>query len=84
MRVTAGIPLAEVIDFGVSYGRKGLVFEFVPASDPMFRAIARGREPIYTDYTLENCKLLLERRGRIIRQQALSNGRSLFFVTGAC
>jgi len=83
MRVTAGIPLAEIVDFGMSYGQEGLVFEFVPVSDPMFGTIARGREPIYTDNTLENCRSLLGQRGRIIRQQTLANGRTLFLVTGA-
>ncbi len=83
MRVTAGVPLAEIIDLGVGVGPQGLVFEFVPVNDPMFRTIARGREPIYTDNSLENCTALLGQRGRIVRQQTLANGRTLFLVSAA-
>ncbi len=83
LRVSAGIPLAEIVDLGISLGPKGLVFEFVPVTDPMFRAIARGREPIYTDNTLDNCAALLEQRGRIVRRQTLANGRTLFLACAA-
>jgi SAM-dependent methyltransferase len=80
LRVSAGVPLAEIVDLGIGLSRNVLVFEFVPVSDPMFRAIARGREPIYSDYSLESCKALLERRGRIAMQRQLSNRRTLFAV----
>jgi SAM-dependent methyltransferase len=80
LRVSAGVPLAEIVNLGIGLCGKALVFEFVPVSDPMFRAIARGRESIYSDCSLENCKSLLEGRGRIAMQSQLSNGRTLFAV----
>jgi len=80
LRVTGGIPLEEIIGLGAGLGRNGVIFEFVPVSDPMFVAIARGREHIYTDYSLENCENLLGRRGRIAMRQELSNGRVLFLM----
>ena len=80
LRVTAGIPLAQIIETGLQLGRGSLLFEFVPASDPMFRTIARGRESLYTDYTAEQCEAMLVARGRIEMRKELLNGRILYWV----
>ena len=83
LRVTAGIPLDQILDTGLRIGGGSLLFEFVPTTDPMFRSIARGREPLYADNTVENCRTLLESRGRIEKSVTLPNGRTLFWVRGA-
>ena len=83
MRVSAGIPLAEIVDLGLTLGQGSLLLEYVPQADPMFRAIARGRESLYTDYSLQNCEALLRERTHIEMQQTLSNGRALFWVRRA-
>jgi len=80
LRVTAGIPLEQIVELGLQLGGGSLLFEFVPTTDPMFHAIARGRESIYTDNTLENCEALLAARGRIELMEHLPNGRTLFWV----
>ena len=82
LRVSAGVPLDRILDTGLRVGGGSLLFEFVPTTDPMFRAIARGREALYTDNTVDNCRALLQSRGRIERSTTLPNGRTLFFVTG--
>ena len=79
LRVAAGVPLAEIIDLGVRLGAGNLVFEFVPKDDPMFRAIARGREALYTDYSELDCERLLLERLHIEDSRRLSNGRTLFW-----
>jgi len=81
LRVSGGVPLEEIIDLGCSMGRKGLIFEFVPVGDPMFSAIARGRESIYSDYDLDNCMRMLERRGHIVMRRNLRNGRTIFLLS---
>ena len=83
LRVTAGVPLEQIIETGLQLGSGSLLFEFVPTPDPMFAAIARGRETLYTDNTVENCEALLAARGRIELKERLPNGRTLFWVRPA-
>jgi SAM-dependent methyltransferase len=80
LRVSAGIPLQQILELGFELGGGSLLFEFVPTSDPMFAAIARGREPLYDDNTVENCLRLLRDRGRVELTQPLQNGRVLYWV----
>ncbi len=80
LRVTAGIPLEQILETGMQLGGGSLLFEFVPTPDPMFGAIARGREALYTDNTVEECEALLAARGRIELKELLPNGRTLFWV----
>jgi SAM-dependent methyltransferase len=81
LRVTAGVPLAQIIETGVSIGNGSLLFEFVPTDDPMFRTIARGREHLYSDNSVENCERLLSSHGRIQLRETLPNNRTLFWVS---
>jgi SAM-dependent methyltransferase len=81
LRVTAGVPLEQIIETGVRLGNGSLLFEFVPTDDPMFRTIARGREPLYGDNTVENCERLLSSHGRIELLETLANRRTLFWVS---
>ncbi len=80
LRVSAGIPLAQIIETGLQLGQGSLLFEFVPTGDPMFRTIARGREAIYTDNTAGNCEAILASSGRIEMKQELPNGRTLYWA----
>jgi SAM-dependent methyltransferase len=80
LRVSAGIPLSRILQAGLELGGGSLVFEFVPTTDPMFRAIARGREALYADNTVENCEALLQAIGTIEMRENLHNGRTLFWV----
>ena len=48
LRITGGIPFAEIVDCWRPHApARG--FELVPPTDTMFAAMARGREPLYTD-----------------------------------
>ncbi len=51
LRVTEGIPLAEIVRLMASLTSDIAVIEFVDPRDPMFRRLARGREHLYVDYT---------------------------------
>jgi SAM-dependent methyltransferase len=83
LRVTAGVPLEQILETGLQLGGGSLLFEFVPTPDPMFRAIARGREALYADNTVENCEALLAARGCIELKEQLPNARTLFWVRPA-
>jgi SAM-dependent methyltransferase len=83
LRVTAGVPLEQILETGLQLGSGSLLFEFVPTPDPMFAAIARGREALYADNTVETCEALLAARGHIELKERLPNGRTLFWVRPA-
>ena len=80
LRVTAGVPLHQVLELGLQLGGGSLLFEFVPTDDPMFQTIARGRNADYSDNTVENCRALLAGSGVIELERLLPNGRTLFWA----
>ena len=45
------IPLREVLKLASDLTTKALIIEFVPATDPLFRKIARGRDYLHTEFT---------------------------------
>lgn len=73
LAVARNIPLAEVAAMLVSLAPEGVV-GFVPPTDARARALFRGREDIFTSYTLERFVDALAARARILRQQALPGG----------
>ncbi len=78
LRVSAGIPLLQIVELISRLTRKHLVFEWVPSSDPMFVQIARGRDSLYDDYNRENLDALLSRSFAIDKTRVLANGRVLY------
>ncbi|HEU0224247.1 MAG TPA: class I SAM-dependent methyltransferase [Steroidobacteraceae bacterium] len=80
LRVTEGVPVAQQLEAVAGITRRDLVVEFVPATDPMFAAIARGREPLYPDCLRPAFELELTRHFTIERTLELPNGRVLYFA----
>lgn len=80
LRVTEGVPVAEQFEAVAGITRRDLIVEFVPRSDPMFAAIARGRESLYPDCLRPNFELELKRHFRVERSLELPNGRVLYFA----
>lgn len=80
LRVTEGVPVTEQFDAVAEITRRHLLVEFVPVSDPMFAAIARGRESLYADCERGNFEATLEGRFDIERRHELPNGRVLFLA----
>jgi SAM-dependent methyltransferase len=80
LRVTEGVPVAEQFDAIAEITRRHLLVEFVPVSDPMFAAIARGREPLYADCVRSGFESALTRHFAIERTQDLPNGRILYLA----
>ena len=80
LRVTEGVPMAEQFEAVAGLTRRHLLVEFVPAADPMFAAIARGREPLYPDCVRPAFETALVKRFAIERTRELPNGRVLYLA----
>ena len=80
LRVTEGVPVAEQFDAVASITRRHLLVEYVPVTDPMFAAIARGREPLYADCLRPEFEATLLRRFQVDRKHELPNGRVLYLA----
>lgn len=80
LRVTEGVPVAEQFNAVAGLTRRHLLVEFVPVTDPMFAAIARGREPLYPDCVRPAFEAALSARFAIERTQELPNGRVLYLA----
>jgi SAM-dependent methyltransferase len=77
LRITGGIPFAEIVDLLATLTRRHVVFEIVPPGDEMFAAMARGREPLYGDCEPAAAEQALQARFNIVQRKLLANGRIL-------
>lgn len=80
LRVTEGVPVAEQLDAVATITRRHLLIEYVPVTDPMFAALARGREPLYGDCQRPAFEATLLDRFQIERKHELPNGRVLYLA----
>jgi SAM-dependent methyltransferase len=80
LRVTEGVPIAEQFDAIAGVTRRHLLVEFVPIKDPMFAAIARGREPLYADCERAEFEAALSQQFQVEKSRELPNGRVLFLA----
>jgi SAM-dependent methyltransferase len=70
LRITGGIPLAEVVDLLTSLAPAGVI-EWIGRDDPMVKRLLALRPDVYDDYTEEAFERLLSARGRITRSVAV-------------
>lgn len=80
LRVTEGVPVAQQFEAVAAVTRRHLLVEFVPVTDPMFAAIARGREPLYLDCIRPAFEAELARRFTVENTLELPNGRVLYLA----
>jgi hypothetical protein len=80
LRITGGIPFAEIVELLAFITRRHVVFELVPPTDTMFAAMARGREPLYGDCEPARAEQALRQRFEILKRQELPNGRVLMML----
>ena len=80
--ITRNVPLPEVVSYLTTTAPEGVV-GFVPNTDKRARALFKGREEIFRDYTLDNFLALLTQRSRIVWQQPVpgSERTLLWFST---
>jgi SAM-dependent methyltransferase len=74
------IPLRAIVELCHRLTRRFLVLEWVPATDPMFISLMRGRDALYG--SLNERDLLAAYRGlfSILRIETLGNGRILYLL----
>jgi SAM-dependent methyltransferase len=80
LRVTEGVPMAEQFEAVAALTRRHLLVEFVPTTDPMFAALARGREPLYPDCVRPAFETALAKHFAVERTRELPNGRVLYLA----
>jgi SAM-dependent methyltransferase len=72
------IPLASIVELCHRLTRRHLVIEWVPATDPMYQSLMRGRDTLYGSITEADLLAACVKRFQLLRQLTLSNGRILF------
>ncbi|MEM8770219.1 MAG: class I SAM-dependent methyltransferase [Pseudomonadota bacterium] len=78
MSIGRNIPLDQLVEWLCASAPSGVI-EFVPKEDPMVRKLLALRKDIFSDYTLEAFRTLLERHARIVKaEQVTQSGRVLF------
>jgi SAM-dependent methyltransferase len=72
------IPLAAIMALAERLTTRYLIVEWVPATDPMFVSLMRGRDDLYGSLSEGDLMTACEGRFRVVQRQGLSNGRVLF------
>ncbi len=65
LRITAGIPLPDVIQFLLDRAPEGII-EWVDREDPMVKQMLRLRPDVYPDYTWTTFESILKSRARVL------------------
>jgi SAM-dependent methyltransferase len=77
LRITGGIPLAEVVDLLTSMAPSGVI-EWVGREDPMVKRLLALRPDVYDDYTRDRFEQMLATRGRIAAVAATGSDRAMY------
>lgn len=81
MLVSERIPLPEILALTAELTTDIAVVEFVGPQDPMFRRIARGRDPLFADLRMSSFESECRRHFRIIGSRHLASGnRGLYLL----
>jgi hypothetical protein len=78
LRITGGIPLAEIVDLLTRLAPSGVI-EWVGRDDSMVRRLLALRPDVYQDYTLDNFRELLSARSAVVAREDLDGGRRILF-----
>ena len=80
LRVTCGVPLAQILGLAADLARKAVVIEHVPIEDPMFKRLSRGRDELYADCQRSEFEKALRTRFDLDKSAELTNGRTLYLA----
>jgi SAM-dependent methyltransferase len=72
------IPLAAIVGLCSRLTRRYAVIEWVPASDPMYQSLMRGRVDLYGSLAEADLLRACEGLFGVVRREELANGRVLF------
>lgn len=71
------LPLAHIASLCSSLTRRGLLLEWVPPSDPMYREWLRGRDSLYGEFSEDDLLRAFTPFFHVVDRHALANGRIL-------
>jgi hypothetical protein len=57
-----------------------MIVEWVPATDPMFVSLMRGRDDLYGSLSEADLMTACEKLFRVVRKETLGNGRVLLLM----
>ncbi len=74
------IPLDAIVALGARLTRRWLIVEWVPATDPMFQSLLRGREQLYGSLCEGDLLAACKGRFALREREPLGNGRVLLLL----
>jgi SAM-dependent methyltransferase len=80
MLVSERVPLEEILDLASDLTTDLLLLEFVEPADPMFRHLARGRDPLYAHLTAAYFETACAPRFKILRKEPINQTRTLYLL----
>jgi len=78
------IPLRAIVELCHRLTKRFVVVEWVPATDPMFVSLMRGRDELYGSLTESDLLAACENLFSILRTKVLGNGRILYVLERNC
>ncbi len=79
LRISANVPLAEIIGFLVELAPQ-IIVEFVPKSDEKVQRLLQHKTDYYDDYTPENFECLFAARCQLINKQTVHPTQRVVYV----
>ncbi len=80
MIVSERVPLREIIGLAAEIVTDAVIIEFVAPDDPMFRLIARGRDELHKDLTVEVFEAACREHFEIARSRRVNPTRQLYLL----
>jgi SAM-dependent methyltransferase len=81
MLVAEQVPLEHILDLAAELTTGLLLIEFIEPSDPMFRRLARGRDPLYAHLTASYFESVCSLRFHILRKEPIAqSSRTLYLL----
>jgi SAM-dependent methyltransferase len=81
MLVSERVPLEQILQLAADISTNLLLIEFVEPTDPMFRRLARGRDPLYAHLTASYFESACAARFEIVRKQPIAgSSRTLYLL----
>lgn len=74
------IPVEEIVALARELTTRWAIVEWVPAGDPRFQDLLRGREALYGHLDEAAFTRAAEKHFTVVRREALPNGRALFLL----
>lgn len=74
------IPLRAIVEVAAKLTKRWMIVEWVPATDPMYVSLMRGRDDLYGELSESDLVRTCDGLFRIVEREALGNGRVLLLL----